>query len=643
MDSPEKAPLLGATPLRSEFNAVAATSVAVAAVAFEALGLLPPELLSDAPASLRCSSFVLIALCAGPVVGAHRTRKIAGDRIHVGELSPELEQRLVAVCLLAVVAIVGERHADAPIRAADAIFCLLAGWGGLALFALRSTRVVPGSALFGSSLFYAGVRVVLQAVSHSSEVVNFRVSREDVSARGYALSDCVGSTALAFGGSCCACCGLCVLANDRRIESFGTRVISPAVSQIGAMAFAAALVAQLSVYSSLEALPALFSDSSCAGDHCGAARRARRFFISNSHVGCLWACVVAMVVFGLPRTNKEPANRESLASAYYSANGAPQGAAILSSFVSASVVAAFVHFADEARLAPVGVWCHLTPARLQQDGSFAIAEVTLLYMSIPVTWFVSSLVGCVLFVLGNGMYIQSRLGSVFGFDLRYFTHWSLATSTLITGLLLVTTLISWFGYTAWVPWKPARQRFSHVETATAGLAVALVSVQLALTLLTLSLFAAFDGSIVSTEGSFREQGGRRACSAAAPRLHPRPPPTGYEFTLQHSVSFFFAAALYGTRFEVARKDGGGEDRERLSTRARRACYYAPPPALGVAWLASLATTWSPSPYDHGTSWHLVRASLPERDACFCLLPVARAKAVGVVAALVPWLVVGMGV
>lgn len=620
MDASETAPLLGEIPLRSEFNAVAATSVAVAAIAFEALGLLPCQLPSDVPSSLRCSSLVLIALCAGPIVGAHRTRQIAGDRIHVGEFSPELEQRMVAACLLALTAVFGERHAEGSIRAADAIFCLLAGWAGLAFFALRSTRVVPGAALFASSLFYAGVRIVMQAVSHSYEVMSFRVSRDDVSSRGYALSNCVGSTALAFGGSCCACCGLCVLANDRHIESFGTRVLSPAVTQIAAMAFAAAMVAQLSMYSSLDALPALFSDSSCAGDHCGAARRARRFFVSNSHVGCLWACVVAMVLFGLPRTSLQQEKGESLASAYYSPRGAPHGAAILSSFVSASVIAAVVHFADEARLAPVCVWCTLTAVCLQQDGSFAVTEVTLLYMSIPVVWFVSSALGCALFVLGNGMYIQSRLGSVFGFDLRYFTHWSLAASTLITGLLLVSTLISWFGYNASLPWKPARQRLSHVEVATAGLAIALVSVQLALTLLTLSLFAAFDGSIVSTEGSFREQGEGRASFAPSPALTHRPL-TGYEFTLQHSISFFFAAAFYGSRFEVARKNGGREDGERLSESTRRACYYVPPPALGVAWLLSLAATSSGSPYGQGTSWHL---------------------AVGVVAAVVPWVVTGMG-
>lgn len=351
MDSEENTPLLRKIAPRSEFNAVAAASVTVAAVAFEALGLLPSELPSDVPASLRCSSFVLIALCAGPVVGSHRTHEIAGDRIHVGELSPELEQRMVTVGLLALTAILGERHAEGSIRAADAIFSLLAGWSGLAFFALRSTRVVPGSALFASSLFYTGVRIVMQAVSQSSEVMSFRVSRDDVSSRGYALSDCVGSTALAFGGSCCVCCGLSVLANDRHIESFGSRVLSPAVSQIAAMAFAAALVAQLSMYSSLDALPAIFSDSSCAGDHCDAARRARRFFVSNSHVGCLWACVVAMVVFGLPRTNQQQDKQESLASVYYNSSRLPSGASILTSFVSASVIAAVVHFADQARLA----------------------------------------------------------------------------------------------------------------------------------------------------------------------------------------------------------------------------------------------------------------------------------------------------
>ena len=286
------------------FNAVGGCFVLVSAIAFEALGLLPAESTQDVPASFRCSALVLIALLGGPIVGAHRSEAKKGDKISVGELAPEVEQRLVLVGLLILVAIFGERHGEPAIRAADSIFVLVAGWAAVVLFALRSPRTAPGSALFAAALLYVGVRLVTQGVSHSAEVMDFRVTREEVSMRGYSMSDCVASTALSFGGSCCACCGIAILVNDRFVEQRGSQVMAAATSQISGMAFAAALIAQLSMYSSIDALPAIFSASSCAGDHCDAAKRARRFFISNSHVGSLWAAVVGMSVFSMPKEKR---------------------------------------------------------------------------------------------------------------------------------------------------------------------------------------------------------------------------------------------------------------------------------------------------------------------------------------------------
>ena len=114
-------------PKRFEFNAVAGCFVLVSAIAFEALGLLPAESTQDVPASFRCSALVLIALLGGPIVGAHRSEAKKGDKISVGDFAPELEQRLVIVVLLILVAIFGERHGEPAIRAADSIFVLVAG------------------------------------------------------------------------------------------------------------------------------------------------------------------------------------------------------------------------------------------------------------------------------------------------------------------------------------------------------------------------------------------------------------------------------------------------------------------------------------------------------------------------------------
>lgn len=591
---PEKEPLLPG-PKRFELNAVGGCFVLVSAIAFEALGLLPAESTQDVPASFRCSALVLIALLGGPIVGAHRSEAKKGDKISVGDLAPELEQRLVLVGLLILVAIFGERHGEPAIRAADSIFVLVAGWAAVVLFALRSPRTAPGSALFAAALLYVGVRLVTQGISHSAEVMDFRVTREEVSVRGYSLSDCVASTALSFGGACCACCGLAILVNDRFVEKRGSQVMAAATSQISSMAFAAALIAQLSTYSNFDALPAIFSASSCAGDHCEAAKRARRFFISNSHVGSLWAAVVGMSVFSMPKEKRGDPYGEgtqgqfqdsdrSLASRYFSSTRIPSAGALVAAVVTASVVVAVLYFAE-------------------REGSFATAEVTMLFLSIPTVWFVSSLVGCALFVVGNGAYIDSRLGGPLSFDLTYFTHWSLLASTLLATLLLATTAISWVAYAFDCSFKPGRMRLSFVEIATAALTIMLVSVQLALTLMTLSLFAAFDGTLVASEKSFRE--------------------VGFEYTLQHSISFFFAAALYASRFEIAYRDGGQDDKERLSRTVRRICYYSPPPVLGACWLVTLLISGDSSPYEGGTSFlHFI---------------------VGVVAASVPWLVCGAGI
>ena len=81
--------------------------------------------------------------------------------------------------------------------------------------------------------------------------------------------------------------------------------------------------------------------------------------------------------------------------------------------------------------------------------------------------------------------------------------------------------------------------------------------------------------------------------------------------------------MYGSRFEVAYRDGGNDDKERLSPRVRRICYYSPPPVLGACWLVTLLISGDSSPYEKGTSYlHFI---------------------VGVVAAGIPWLVVGAGV
>ena len=128
-------------------------------------------------------------------------------------------------------------------------------------------------------------------------------------------------------------------------------------------------------------------------------------------------------------------------------------------------------------------------------GHDSMTELILIYLSIPVAWFASTGMGCAFFTAGNLMYIRTNLQ----FDSRFFTHWSVAFSTTIGVLLLATT-------SAIVCLELIYIRCALLEQATAGLTIALLSVQLALTLLTLALFASYDGSFVGTTISFRETG-----------------------------------------------------------------------------------------------------------------------------------------
>lgn len=230
--------------VKPEFNAVTGSVILVSSICLEALGLLPVSTATDVPCTMRCSALVLIALLGADIVGARSNANEA--RVPVGDHALELEQRLILLLSLLVVSGLGERSGEKEARAADAIFVLVAGCVMVFLFA-RHVKKTPACALFGALLSYSGTRIVSHALSHSSEVVEFTVSRDNLQSLGYALSDMVASTALVFGGCCCACCGICVLANDKLIQSKGSQELTPAVLQIAALVFSAAFVAQLSM------------------------------------------------------------------------------------------------------------------------------------------------------------------------------------------------------------------------------------------------------------------------------------------------------------------------------------------------------------------------------------------------------------
>jgi hypothetical protein len=182
---------------------------------------------------------------------------------------------------------------------------------------------------------------------------------------------------------------------------------------------------------------------------------------------------------------------------------------------------------------------------------------------------------------------------------------------LLGTVLFVTTTLTWAGFSFSMLFCKsseqgvARVRVTFIEKITASATIALLSVQLFLTLATVTLFASYDGSLVaSAENTWREQ--------------------GYEFALQHCISFFFSCALYAGRFECAELVGPKKhDEFRLQKTVRRISFYVPTILLGVCWAVTLVAKQSASPY--GSTGTTVTFF------------------VGCVAAAVPWVVVGVGV
>lgn len=554
--------------VRFEKNAAAASFVAVASVALDALSAIPPSLVKDVPSSLRCLSLTLVFILGSPIVVPSSY-----------DIDLEWSQRGVTIVVLVAAAAVGEHAASAYVRVADAVFVLVAGWGAVFLFVYRSKRPVPGSALFGALLSYTGMRAVRAGIVHASEAAAFTVSSEAFETSGFAVSDTVTSTAIAFSGSMLVCTGILVLLNTQLIADTGSASVSPLVAMNASVAFAAALVAQMSICTQLEALPSLFGATACVGGRgaCAAAYRARRMYISNSSPASLWAGIVSAAIFALPKTR-----RRSTRKIYYTESRFSATSGSIAVLVSAVAVVSVIAFAgDEALL-------------------LAQTEIILLFAAIPVSWFVSTPFGCVLSFSGNMLYIGSRMGGTVGLDFTYFTNWSLCATAIFTMGLFVTTGISRILFMLSPP-----RGLATIEFITGQLTCATLSVQSALVLGTLGLIVGYDGSYTSGgEVSWRE--------------------AGFEFTVQHLLSFFFAAACYGARYETGDPDLAiGNPAIPIPTRRRRYVWFATPPVLGAAWAVRLAAEGWGTPYGEFTA--------------------ASALGVALTAAAVPWMVVGMGI
>ena len=540
----EKQALLSHNELVAEGNVLAAATIFSASIVLDALNALPSTLVVDVPVSLRTTALVLIALVASPAV------------------RPEVRfyQRGAAYVLLAATAWVGLHQGGVNSRIADALYTLLCGWAVIVIYGLTGPGVGrPGHdsngrrenviALSAGFLGYSGMRIVRAGFTHASHVVQFTSTHDDVTTRGFAMADDLVASTLVFGGLLCVCASVIVLSNHEAIYAHGCSPICAVMGHISVLVFTAAFVVQVVAFAKLDELGALFGEHACVGDAdaCAASFRARRLYTANSSAAPLWCCAVGLVAFAFPYSRRCKTRRE-----YFAVEEAEvaREAAVGSGYVAvvSSVVALVV------------VYIHGDSNNLLPS-----IELLLLYASIPVAWFGSGAIACGMHSAGIALYTAGRLGSVWGFDLSYLTHWFVACTLAVVLTLTLTTFVSWALYASWCS---KGKYIIWLDNLSALLLVTLVSMQLFLVVAALAIGSGYDGSLIASAPSWRI--------------------SSVQWCTQHSISFFFAAALVGGRFEP--------HNDEISRLTLRAVWFGVPILLASCWFVYLMLNSATIPY-----------------------------------------------
>ena len=573
----------------SEGNTVAAASVLVYAVVLDALTCVPTAATADVPATFRATALVLVAFVAAPPV-------------HASDL---FEQRAMAALLLLAPAFAGLHQAEVYARLADGLFSAFSGYALLSFYAFSGLK--PGHrlydrhgkrenvvALVGALLLYVGLRIVRSGFAHGTEAVGFRFAHDEFDVPGLALADDVVAITAAFGGALTFCAGALILLNHDSIYVFGSEPVGPAAAMLAVFVFVSAFVLLVAAVGAMDELGAIFGTQACAGDAtvCAAAYRARRFHFANAlgPTGPLTAAAVALTLLAYTR------ERRCDSRAAYFGKQREQGKVLPGDVAEFEAeLAELVSSASEgsAVVASIGVGVAFAAVWLLADGFaddwLAGLETLLLFVSIAVAWWGSTALACVLHAVGLTLYSTRRLESPFGFDTSYFTHASNAVSLALFYLLATTTSIASLLYSSflsqkrWVGW---------IDLLTAAALVSVTSIQMLLTLATLGAVAGFDGAAMESDDETWAEYATR-------------------WSIQHSISFFFAAALVGSRYEHHVSD--------LSTWWMRGLWAAGPVVCLLLWIVGMAAAEG-SPYEGMT------------DTAVTVL--------GVLCSLVPWGFVG---
>lgn len=518
-----------------EGNVVCALFVLISGIVLDALCANPGTLLADVPASMRTTSLVLAVLLGSPSISKSQSYII--------------EQRIVLAALLSIAAFFGMNEAEVTARNADGLFSLV---GALACVVACATNGImlqfdtPAkrresrehlAALTGAFLFYIGMRCLRNGFALPSNVLSFSVSNAEFNVRGYAISNELTVLGFVFAGSVIASFGIIVLLNHDLVIHTGSQGLSTVSAILACCAFVGAFAVQISTFSLMEQLPALFSDAACGGEYeyCQAAYRSRRFFVATNNSSVAWIGTIAISTFAFSNVRRFTVRRDHF---LYFPNflASTSIAVLLSALVSITVVFLFVD--------------------INRSMNFADLELALLLLSLPTALLSFSSSSCVLHIAGQAIYVLTRMDGENGFTMLYFTHHSIVATLVLTILVFLTSSSSYFLYT----FRDSRLYSEILERTTGAFLTMLLSVQIFLTIATMGMSSGYTGIRYSDDkGSYRI--------------------SGYEFSVQHSISFFFAAALYATRYEPSM----------LSARERRGSWFVVPPILGLTWMICVLT------------------------------------------------------
>ena len=470
-----------------------------------------------------------------------------------------LEQRVVLAILLGICGFLGLNQADIAARNSDAVFSLI---GTLAcIVASRTNGAMKQkdddkndkssisrenlSSFCGAIFFYLGTRTLRHSFALPYEIINFKISKDDITTRGYGVVDDMVVLGNAFTGSVSIGFGVIVLLNHDLVLNVGSSGLSCIASILACFAFLGSFLAQMASFCAMERLPALFSSVACDGDatECAAAYRARRLFISSNSTSVGWVCAISMAVYSFS-SHRQLKTRRSHYNRFVNIYDFEYMSVFFVCLLACSIVLVF------------------SPGQSSSNG--ADIELVLLLSSIPLCVSGHTFVACIAHSIGQCMYVYTRFYSHDGYDFTFFTHHCLLATLILTILVAFLSLFSHVLYIV----SPQRLFSDPVEKMNGALLTSLLSIQVFLTLATMGMSSGYSGiKYDDDKGSWRV--------------------SGMEFTVQHCVSLFFVGALWATRFE----------QNALTPAWRRLVWFLVPLVLGILWIICISTvTDEGSPY-----------------------------------------------